>query len=39
LGYQTARRIVEIEVDKRAARFIHADVQDHLTRRRVDEDD
>jgi len=39
LGYRTARRIVEIEVDKRVAFFIHADVQDHLTRRRVDEDD
>jgi hypothetical protein len=34
-----AHGIVEIEVDERATPFIHADVQDHLTRRRVDEDD
>ena len=37
--YRTAARVVEMEIDKRAARFIKADVEDNLTRRCVDEDD
>jgi len=37
--YRRAARVVEMEIDKRAARFIKADVEDYLTRRCVDEDD
>jgi len=37
--YRTAARVVEMEINKGAARFIQADVEDYLTCRCVDEDD